>query len=91
MVSRVLMAVLERLAAVDKEAAGGGAGGDAGDEAGAAAEGTAEVVPPGLAEVVAVGEGGAYDDAGPGVDPLEGGGVVGTGFAVELVVEIGEE
>ena len=79
-------AVLEFVAVVEEEAAVVGAEGISGDDAGAATEGAAEVVPPGLAEVVAIGEGGAGDGADAGVDGFQVEGLVGRWVAGQLEV-----
>ena len=84
-------AMLEFVAVVEEEASVVGAEGVSGDGAGTATEGSAEVVPPGLAEVVAIGEGGAGDGSDAGVDGFEVEGLIGGWVASQLEVEVVHE
>src|SRR5947208_8384762 len=83
--------MLKLFAGVEEEPTIVGASGEASDKAGAAAKRTAEVVPPCLAEVEAVGERGAGDGSITCVDGLEGEFLVRRGLLRQLEVKIGHE
>ena len=85
---RISWAVLQLLPVVEKEAAVVSAVGESADEAAAAAKRTAEVVPPGLAEVEAIGQRRSRNRPIASVDRLQRQRLVGDWLIGELVMQI---